>query len=402
MLVTQRIPKSRLTLLAAFGVAAGTALLVSDAFSQRSRNRFALREAQHLAEPFVGVTADGNVEPGLFSIEATGVSTQPVLDAALAFLDALSTDQRQSIQFAIGDTEWRRWANQHSLPRQGVSFGDFDAKQREAAFNLMRAGLSAKGFRRSRDIMRLNHTLGELTSNFGEYDEWMYYFTVMGEPAAGQPWGWQLDGHHLVINYFVLGDQVVMTPTFMGSEPVVAESGKYEGVAVMQEELRRGLALMQALDTDQRARALLGTAKYRNNALAQAFQDNLVLDYAGLRASELSERQRELLLALVAEFVGNMADGHARVKMAEVRKHLDRTYFAWVGGFEDDSVFYYRVHSPVLLIEFDHQSPVAMRNLPRAPNLQHVHSVARTPNGNDYGKDLLRQHYERSHRTALD
>ncbi len=170
----------------------------------------------------------------------------------------------------------------------------------------------------------------------------------------------------------------------------------------MQDELRRGLDLMQALDADQRARAVLGTAKYRNNALAQAFQDNLVLDYAGLRASELSERQGKLLLALVAEFVGNMADGHARVKMDEVRKHLDRTYFAWVGGFEDDSVFYYRVHSPVLLIEFDHQSPVAMRNLPRGPNLQHVHSVVRTPNGNDYGKDLLRQHYERSHRTALD
>jgi hypothetical protein len=25
----------------------------------------------------------------------------------------------------------------------------------------------------------------------------------------------------------------------------------------------------------------------------------------------------------------------------------------------------------------------------------HVHSVVRTPNGNDYGKDLLRLHYEK-------
>ncbi|HVL70036.1 MAG TPA: DUF3500 domain-containing protein, partial [Vicinamibacterales bacterium] len=87
--------------------------------------------------------------------------------------------------------------------------------------------------------------------------------------------------------------------------------------------------------------------------------------------------------------------GHARVKMAEVRKHLDDTWFAWVGGTAPDSVFYYRVHSPVILIEFDHQLPIALRNLPRAPNREHIHSVIRTPNGNDYGKDLLRQHYGR-------
>jgi hypothetical protein len=29
------------------------------------------------------------------------------------------------------------------------------------------------------------------------------------------------------------------------------------------------------------------------------------------------------------------------------------------------------------------------------PYKEHIHAVVRTPNGNDYGKDLLRQHYER-------
>jgi hypothetical protein len=33
----------------------------------------------------------------------------------------------------------------------------------------------------------------------------------MGRPSASEPWGWQLDGHHAIISYFVLGDQVVMT-----------------------------------------------------------------------------------------------------------------------------------------------------------------------------------------------
>ena len=77
----------------------------------------------------------------------------------------------------------------------------------------------------------------------------------------------------------------------------------------------------------------------------------------------------------------------------EVEAHLDSTYFAWIGGTGPDSVFYYRIQSPVILIEFDHQGPVALPG-PKVPSRRHVHSVVRTPNGNDYGKDLLRQHYE--------
>ena len=97
-----------------------------------------------------------------------------------------------------------------------------------------------------------------------------------------------------------------------------------------------------------------------------------------------------------------MDDGHARIKMKEVLAHMDQTYFAWIGGTEPDSAFYYRIQSPVIIVEFDHQRPVGMRHLldPAVPTTQHVHIVVRTPNGNDYGKDLLRQHYERQHSDA--
>lgn len=59
-----------------------------------------------------------------------------------------------------------------------------------------------------------------------------------------------------------------------------------------------------------------------------------------------------------------------------------------------DDVFYYRIHSPVIFIEFDHQGPVALPGPRNVAIRDHIHSVVRTPNGNDYGKDLLRQHYE--------
>lgn len=160
-------------------------------------------------------------------------------------------------------------------------------------------------------------------------------------------------------NYFVLGDQVIMSPVFVGSEPVHATSGRFKGTIVMQDEQNTGLALIQALNADQQEQAILSRAKAGNNALAQAYKDNLDLDYAGIPASKLNDTQRALLLAVIEEYVGNMDDGHAKVKMSEVKEHLDRTYFAWIGGTTSDSVFYYRVHSPVVLIEFDHQRRVA-------------------------------------------
>jgi hypothetical protein len=123
-------------------------------------------------------------------------------------------------------------------------------EQEEAAFDLLRASLSTAGFEKARDIMILNGHLADLVDNHEEYGEDLNFFTVMGEPSATAPWGWQLDGHHLVINYFVLGDQVVMTPTFMGSEPVRADSGPHEGVRVFGPEEAKGLAMIRALSDE--------------------------------------------------------------------------------------------------------------------------------------------------------
>jgi hypothetical protein len=355
-------------------------------------------ENRGLAEPFKGVTTDGNIIPGLFPIRSTGVSTEPVRKAAGAFLTSLTEEQRAKTTFSMDDSEWRKWMNQHFYVRQGISFMEMTERQRDAAFGLLRASLSAKGLKLSHDIMRLNYTLGELNNdNFEEYGEGRYWITVMGAPSDKEPWGWQLDGHHLIINYFVLGDQVVMTPTFTGSEPVVARSGKYKGTVVLQDEQNKGLALINALDEAQRKKAILQVSKTGNNNVSEAFKDNVVLDYAGVRASEFSPKQKEHLLDLMWEYVRNTRDGHARVKMDEVRRHIDDTRFAWIGGTGLNDVFYYRIQSPVILIEFDHQLPVGLRRLaadPRKVDREHIHTVVRTPNGNDYGKDLLRLHYQ--------
>jgi len=373
-------------------------------FSQRApntteqyRQRSEQYEREGLAQAFKGITANGTVAPGLFAIRSTGVSTEPVRKAAVAFIASLTDAQRGKSLFPVDDPEWRKWMNQHFYVRQGVSFKEMTDSQRDAAFGLIGASLSAKGLKLTRDIMHLNETLAELTNDHEFLGEWMYHITVMGKPSDTDPWGWQLDGHHAIINYFVLGDQVVMTPYFAGSEPVIATSGKYKGTVILQDEQNKGLAMLRALTDGQRKKAILDFSKTGNNNLTEAFKDNVVLDYAGVKVSELSAAQRAKLVDLIDLYIGNMDDGHARVKMDEVKKHLDNTWFAWIGGSGNKSVFYYRIHSPVVLIEFDHQRPANLASFasdPSQPTREHIHVVVRTPNGNDYGKDLLRQHYE--------
>ena len=369
----------------------------SSAMAERFRQMSADYERKGLAEPFKGITANGSVEPGLFGIHSTGVSTAPVRVAAERFLASLTREQRDRTMFTVDDPEWRKWMNQHFYVRQGISFKEMTEPQRDAAFGLLEASLSARGLKLTRDIMRLNETLAELTDDHQFLGEWFYFITVMGKPSASEPWGFQLDGHHPIVNYFMLGDQVVMTPFFAGSEPVTATSGKYKGISILQDEQNRGLDMLLALDNGQRVKAVLNPNKTGNYNLTEAFKDNVVLDYAGARAVDFFQPQRKQLLDLVDLYVGNMDDGHARVKMDEVKRQIDRTCFAWIGASDSSGLYYYRIHSPVILIEFDHQRPANLARFAKDRNLptrQHIHCVVRTPNGNDYGKDLLRQHYQ--------
>lgn len=344
-----------------------------------------------LAEPFGGIASGGEIVPGLFALGKTGVSLAPVLEAAKSFLAGLTAQQRKAACFAIGDEAWRMWSNIHPwLMRHGVCLADLGGDQRERALALLRESMSAAAYRSVRDVMKLNEHALEITGKPEEYGEWFYWVSVFGTPSPGEPWGWQIDGHHLNVNCFVLGDQLVMTPNFMGSEPVLARFGKYQGTRVFAAEEEQGYSLMRSLAAAERQRATIG-ADLPSELLTAAFKDNPRIDPAGLRYDELSPEGRDRLEALLATYTGRIRPGHAEVRYAEAKRHLSETYFAWIGPFDDASPFYYRILSPVILIEFDHQSGIVYDN--DTPSRDHIHTVVRTPNGNDYGKDLLRQHY---------
>jgi len=348
------------------------------------------------AEPFKGITTNGQVIPGLFGIQKTGVSTQTMREAAEAFLDSLSAEQRAKTLFPIDTGEWRKWSNIHpTLMRHGTPLFEMNDHQRDCAFALMRESLSQNGFEEALNVMHLNETVLEMTGRLNEYGEDLYWLSIMGKPSSTEPWGWQWDGHHLIINYFILGDQLVVTPNFLGAEPVHAKTGKYAGLRIFQDDEERGLALARSFSAAQRAQAVIAP-ETSGDDFTTAFRDNLVLDYAGIRYEALSGGQHDLLLDVIGYHVARMHSGHADIKMKEVKDHLQETHFCWMGGIADDSTFYYRVQSPVIIIEFDHQRGIAFREHTK-PYKDHIHVIIRTPNGNDYGKDLLRQHYQFGH-----
>ncbi|HEY1295336.1 MAG TPA: DUF3500 domain-containing protein [Chloroflexota bacterium] len=398
--------------------------LVMPTFGVRQRNLISARElpspvppmaAQMLAraeaeatEPYTGITVDGTPTGGLFPLRATGASTQSLRAAAQRFLADLNEAQRQMVGFALEDPRWQRWSNVHAfIMRHGLLLEDLDSDLQVKALEVMRSAFSERGFATARDIMRLNYTIGEITHRWSEYGEWLYWLSIFGQPSLDQPWGWQIDGHHLNVNCAVLGDQLVLTPMFMGSEPTLAEAGKYAGTRVFEAEEQLGLALVRSLNPEQRRVAVLRDSILSTALPAErrpategriqggALRDNLVLPYEGLPGASLTPAQQERLLEVVDVYIGRMQPDHSRIKMDEVRQHLAETHLMWLGGMEDDSVFYYRIHSPVVLIEFDHLRGVALDN--DEPARTHIHTVVRTPNGNDYGRDLLGQHYARFH-----
>jgi len=357
--------------------------------SQALQDLFASWRAA-LKEPFKGLTANGKIEHGLVSLRKTGAPTQPLIEAAHAFPAALDPAQRGALQFDVDSEIWRTWSNIHrNLTRHGLCLAGLDERQRELAYGVLRAGMGARAYETARNAMRLNEHLAELTDLPEEFGELFYWISFFGEPSTEAPWGWQFDGHHCNINCFVLGDQMVLSPMLLGSEPVAAESGRYKGTTVLREEEAKGWEFMNALTPKQRAKAVIGM-DLPFDGYASGFKDNIVVPYDGLPVPAMTPAQRHQFIDLIALYTDRLPPAHAKLRLDEVRQHIERTIFAWIGQFDPVSPFYYRIYSQVIFIEFYHQPGVALPNT--GYNRRHAHALVRTPNGNDYGRELLRHH----------
>lgn len=352
---------------------------------------------------FKGVTTDGYVRPGLFELGPDEAApTGAAVAAAEALIRSLSPQEREATVHPLDSRVWRAWMNpEFYLNRFGIRLEEVDRAVRNRVFDLADASLSPTGARTVRDVMHVNKFLGELVGLPRILNENSYNLNLFGTPSASEPWGWNLWGHHLALNCLFVGGRQVFTPVFFGAEPNRVDRGERAGLTLFGEQERAGLALAQSLTDEQAGRAVLYRHK-RDPAmppgrlhpgdelhLGGAFQDNREIPLEGIPATGLDGMQRRRLLEIVELFLAYQPDGPRAARMRAVRRHLDETYFCWIGGRGHDDPFYYRIQSPVVLVEFDHHAGIFLAN--PEPEKFHTHTLVRTPNGNDYGVELVRR-----------
>lgn len=363
------------------------------------------------AEPFRGISTDGHVEPGLYRVADEGAPIEETVRAAKVLLERLNERERAALLHAVDAVEWRLWSNPEFLFNPcGLRLEEISAGARNAILQVIRASLSSPGYAKTRGCMQTNAFLGQLCGLPKIMNEWSYNFLLFGLPSADEPWGWSIYGHHVALNCFLLGRQMVISPSFMGAEPNFVDAGVHSGLRLFDAEERGGIGLMRSLSPALRERATTyrlmkdpsmpegrwNPADQRH--LGGAFQDNRIIPYEGIPVTEFLPVQRERLMELIVAFITYLPDTPRAARLAHIESALERTWWSWIGGWGDEDPFYYRIHSPVVMIEFDHHSGVWLNN--EEPAKCHIHTIVRTPNGNDYGKDLLRQHYASVHPTG--
>ncbi|WP_214106170.1 DUF3500 domain-containing protein [Acrocarpospora catenulata] len=364
---------------------------------------------RNLTQPYVGLTTDGTPMRGLYQLADSGANHKAAVDAAQAFLASLSDSERMCTQMPLDSDEWRTWTNAFVMwPAKGVRLERISQAKRDLVLDLMRESLSEEGYESARNCMRLNAALGELIGLYTDtLTEFAYNFLVFGEPSTTEPWGWQIMGHHVDINCVFVGSQLVLAPVFLGAEPNFSLDGAYAGTRALDLETDKGLAFRRSLTESQEDAFLLSrtvlaedlpaelAGPFNGRHVGGAGRDNQVQPYEGIKGSELSADQQGLLLDLVDVYLSRLPGVHAKAKRRQVEDHLDETRFCWRGGHDDVAAFYYRVHSPVLWVEYDNHPGIFLDN--EEPERFHIHTIVREPNGNDYGKDLLAQHYALHH-----
>lgn len=358
-----------------------------------------------IAQPYYGVTSDGCVRKGLYTLKDEGAPTVEASAAAERLLFLLDEKQRSIAIHDVNSDVWRRWANPEFYAHQyGLRLDETSPEVQQAAMDLLRSSMSEKGFEKAKGCMWTNEFLGLLVGGEKIMNEYSYNLNIFGTPSIVTPWGFNYYGHHLCLNIAFVGHQMTISPTFFGAEPDVIDSGKHKGLRLFRAEEIQGLRLMQSLDKEVQKQAqlypnMLGEhlPSHRWNPfderhVAGAFRDNRIIPFEGAPVKVFTVEQKKRVMNCVGYLIEYLPAGPLQRKLKQVEEFIDETYFVWFGGFSDADPYYYRIHSPVIIVEFDFHCGVFLTN--KTPAKFHIHTVVRTPNGNDYAKELIRLYVE--------
>jgi hypothetical protein len=322
------------------------------------------------------------------AVEMESETAQRMAEAATTFFASLTAEQQDRVLFSLESEERLNW---HYIPRErrGLPFREMDGSQRKFAHGLLSSGLSRRGYAKAVDIMGLESILAELEGPHRRHprDPDLYHVSLFGTPSDDSPWGWRVEGHHVSVNFLIVGGKrIAPTPNFFGANPARVPRGPLEGLRILAAEEDLARQLLASLEPKQQTRVIIDPVAPAD--IITTAEPRVKIDAPnGLAAADMKENQIRIMMDLLVEYTSRMPDDVADTRMNQIEKDGKKyIHFAWAGSRTRDEGHYYRVHGPSFLIEYDNTQN----------NANHIHTVWRDLRG-DWGDDLLRDHYDRSH-----
>lgn len=274
--------------------------------------------------------------------------------------------------------------------RKGLPLDFMSADQRSLVHDMLNTALSAKGYLSAIQVMQMEKILQDTeVVGFPRGTE-NYTLAFFGEPSSDAKWGWRFEGHHLSLNFTVAPGEVSVTPTFFGASPAKIPNGTLAGFRNQRGTHEAGLALINAMDEDQRATAIVAGDPPNDilagtlNRPAATWEDWKKLPAQGIEVSALSAPQKDLVQRILDEVVTVYRPEISTAYLQQI--DVNDLRFVWFGGTSDGEAHYYRLEGPDFFFEYDLVQGMG----------NHVHAVWRSKTG-DFGGDLLMQHYAESH-----
>ena len=305
-------------------------------------------------------------------------------DGFQLFIKSLKPEQVQRLTFDFEDVFRKDWQFV-PMDRRGLAFGDMETTQRLLAMSLLQTALSHRGFSQSVQVMALEQVLHELENQNPIRNPNKYHLFLFGDPSTSESWGWRVEGHHLSLNFTIVGgERVVATPAFIGTNPAKVLEGPMRGMRVLgwQEDLAR--ALVKSFTDVQKGAAII-SVKAPRDVINGPGRDAQTLKPMGLAFVEMNAKQQAQLMQIVQRFTGRLRKELANDDMERIRAAgVENIHFSWAGSTQEGKPHYYAIQGPTFVMEYDNTQN----------NANHVHAVWRDLQ-NDFGVDWLRRHHQR-------
>lgn len=303
-------------------------------------------------------------------------------------INSFNAEQKTKAIYSLDDPKKTDW---HFFPstmfeREGIPIIEMNPKQKEHLHSVLKTFLSKSGYEKTLEIMELENVLRSFGQDSVTRDPEKYFISFYGNPMIDDLWSMSFEGHHISLNFTVSGDEVVASPRFLGANPAMIPEGPRKGDRTLDEEEDLGFDLINSMDSQQQEKAIFQEESFKD-IVSFNLPEISPMKPQGIRYTELNQDQQKQLMRIIDEYLSNMPSKIASARREKVMsEELSDLYFGWVGAKSLGAAHYYRIQAKTFLIEFDNSQN----------NANHIHTVWRDFEG-DFGRDLIREHYAKSH-----